>query len=213
MDSRYTISNMGIECGAKNCIIEADEKTAEYFGMDYKDIEWLKVGPDDAYEKVIHYNAQDLVPLVSCPSRVDNVFPVTESEGTALTQIYFGSCTNSSIEDVEIFANIIRGHKVDKHIKLLVSLGSVSIFNKASELGFIQDIIDAGGMFIQPSCNLCCGGSFGVMDEHGVMLATNNRNFRGRQGHRDSKCYLCSPATAAVSAIYGKITDPRTILK
>lgn len=209
MSSRLTMTNMAVECGAKNGIVEADEVTAAFFDMDIKEIEWLKCGPDDAYERVIRYDAADFVPMVSCPPYVDTVKPISEVEGTKLTQVFFGSCTNSSLEDFEIFASVIRGKKVEDDFKLLVSPGSVKIFKQAMELGYIHDILEAGALVVSPTCGLCYGGTFGLMDEKGVMLGTNNRNFRGRHGDRNAKCFLGSPATAAASAINGCITDPR----
>lgn len=209
MNARFTIANMALEAGAKCGLFEADEKTAEYYHMDYNDIKWIKIDEDADYERVLFYRAEDLVPQLSCPQGVDNVHPINEVLGTKLNEVYIGSCTNGSIEDMEIAAKILEGKKIPKHLKLVVIPATINVFKEALQKGYIQTFIKAGGMVTHPCCGLCCGQPYGLMSDDEVVLGTNNRNFIGRMGTKKSLIYLSSPGVAAASALTGVITDPR----
>lgn len=212
MSSRFTIANMSLEAGAKVGLFEADHKTAEYFGMDYDDISWIKIDQDACYERVLYYRAEDLEPQLSCPQGVDNVHPISEVQGTKLDEVYIGSCTNGSLEDLAVAAGILKGKKVAKYMKLVVIPASIKIYKQAMELGYIKILVEAGAMIAHPCCGLCCGQPYGLMSDGEVVLGTNNRNFIGRMGTKKSLIYLSSPAVAAASAIAGEIKDPRDLL-
>lgn len=213
VDSRICISNMAVECGAKVGLFAPDEKTCAYSGVAPEDVAWMTVGPDECYEQVLHYKAEDFVPSLAVPQFVDNVHPVTEYEGTEVDEIFLGSCTNGRLEDIAIAAKILKGHHVPSHVKFLVTCATKDIYKKAIELGYVQVLAEAGAMVTMPYCSLCQGRGGGVVGENQVILATNNRNFLGRMGPASSKIFLGSPATIAVSALTGKITDPREFLK
>ncbi len=211
MNSRYTMANMSIEAGAKVGLFEADEKTAEYFDVPYESIEWLKIDDDAEYAKVLHYKAEDFEPHLSCPQGVDNVHPISKVQGTKVDQVYIGSCTNGSIDDLAVAAELLKDKKIAPYMKLVVIPATVSIYKEAMSLGYIDTFINAGGTVSHPCCGLCCGQPYGLMSDDEVVLGTNNRNFIGRMGTKKSLIYLSSPAVAAATALTGVVTHPTTI--
>lgn len=202
--SRMSISNMAVEAGAKCCIFKPDEVTCQYFGIDKQDVEWIYADKDAVYSQEIHYDAEELEPLCACPSKVDNIKAVSQLEGTAIDQVFIGSCTNGRLEDIAIAAEILKG-KTAK-CKLIITPASREIYLEAIKAGYIDILSAAGAMITHPACGLCCGRAGGIMADNEVVLATNNRNFLGRMGSAKVDIYLCSPATAAFSAIQGKIS-------
>lgn len=211
IDSRLTIANMVVECGGKAGLFAVDEKTAEYSKVYYEDVKWVKADSDAVYEQEIYYKAEELVPVLSCPPYVDNVHPLSDVEGTQLNQVFLGSCTNGRLEDLEIAANILNGKKIAKYLKFIVTPASNKIMKDAMKLGYIQILVEAGALVTPPYCSFCEGRTMGLLSDDEVVLGTNNRNFLGRYGSPKAKAYLSSPAVAAASAIYGKITDPRKV--
>ena len=211
MEQRFTVANMALEAGAKCGLFEADEKTAEYYGMELKDIDWICVDEEANYEKVLTYDVSGLEPQLSCPQGVDNVHPVSEVMGTKIDEVYLGSCTNGSIEDMAVAAEILKGKKVAKGLRFVVVPATNTIFKQAIEAGYIKTFIEAGGVICHPCCGLCCGMPYGLMTDDERILSTANRNFIGRQGTKKTLSYLCSPAVAAATAIAGVVTDPRNM--
>lgn len=211
MDSRFTMANMALEAGAKCGLFEADEKTAAYYDMPLSEIDWIKVDEDAKYEKVLVYDVNDLEPQLSCPQGVDNVHPVSEVSGTKIDEVYIGSCTNGSLEDLAVAANILKGKKVAHGLRLIVSPATNKVFKDAIEAGYIRTFIEAGGVIIHPCCGLCCGMPHGLMTDNESILLTANRNFIGRQGTKKTLSYLSSPAVAAATAVTGVVTDPRNL--
>lgn len=212
MEERFTVANMALEAGAKCGLFEADEKTAEYYGMDLGDIDWIKVDDEARYEKVLTYDVSELEPQLSCPQGVDNVHPISEVAGTKMDEVYLGSCTNGSIEDLKVAADIIKGHTVAKGLRFIVVPATNTVFKEAIKLGYIKTFIEAGAVISHPCCGLCCGMPYGLMTDDERILLTANRNFIGRQGTKKTLGYLSSPAVAAATAITGVVTDPRTLL-
>lgn len=211
VESRICISNMAVECGAKVGLFAPDAKTCEYSGIDPKSVGWMTIGPDECYERVLRYKAEDFTPNLSVPQFVDNVHPVSEYEGTEVNQIFLGSCTNGRLEDMAAAARILEGHRVPDHVKFIVTCATTKIYREAIKAGYIRIFAEAGAMVTMPYCSLCQGRGGGVVSENEVILATNNRNFLGRMGPASSRIFLGSPATIAASAITGRITDPRNI--
>ena len=204
--SRMTISNMAVEAGAKACLFRPDEKTCEYSKVSLSDVDWLYGDEDAKYCKVLTYQAEDLKPVVACPSQVDNIHDVKEVEGTELDQVFIGSCTNGRLEDLKVVAEILEGRTVA--CKCIITPASRSIYMEAIEAGYMETLAKAGCIITQPGCGLCCGRSGGILCDGERVLATNNRNFLGRMGTSKVEIYLGSPATAASSAIAGKIVVP-----
>ena len=207
--SRMTIANMAIEAGAKCALFTPDEKTAEYCEIELTDKETSLVGDEDAsYIKTITYDAKDLVPVMACPSQVDNIKPVSELVGTEIDQVFIGSCTNGRLEDLQRAAVILKGKKVAPYVKLIVTPASRKIYNQAVEDGTMAILAEAGAIITHPGCGLCCGRAGGILTDGERVVATNNRNFLGRMGTSKVEIFLASPATAATCAIAGKITVP-----
>ncbi len=212
MEQRFTVANMALEAGAKCGLFEADEKTAEYYGMPLEEIDWVCVDEEAKYERTLVYDVSELEPQLSCPQGVDNVHPVSEVEGTPIDEVYLGSCTNGSIEDLEVAAKIMKGKKVAEGLRFVVVPATNTVFKQAIERGYIKTFIEAGGVISHPCCGLCCGMPYGLMTDDERILLTANRNFIGRQGTKKTLSYLSSPAVAAATAIAGVVTDPTKIM-
>lgn len=210
--SRLTIANMVVECGGKVGLFPCDEKTTEFSKINLDDYQWLKSDPDANYASEIYYRAEDFQPSIACPCYVDNVKPISEVEGTHIDQVFLGSCTNARLEDLEIAAKLLEGKKINPFTKLIVTPASQSVYKEAMKRGYISTLIEAGAIMLQTGCTLCCGTNYGIVSDNQVILGTNNRNFLGRMGTGKSEIYLCSPAVAAISAVYGEITDPSAYL-
>lgn len=208
MEQRFTVANMALEAGAKCGLFEADEKTAEYYGMPLEDIDWVCVDDEAKYEKVLTYDVSELEPQLSCPQGVDNVHPISEVKGTKMDEVYLGSCTNGGIEDMEAAAKILKGRKVAKGLRFIVVPATNTIFKQAIERGYIKTFIEAGAVICHPCCGLCCGMPYGLMTDDERILLTANRNFIGRQGTKKTLGYLSSPTVAAATAVMGVVTDP-----
>jgi 3-isopropylmalate/(R)-2-methylmalate dehydratase large subunit len=211
---RMTMSNMAIEMGGKAGIVEADSITEKYLGEripDFKlDGKW-KSDIDAEFCETKEYDVSHLSPQVACPHNVDNVKSVEEVEGMKINQVFVGSCTNGRFEDIEIVAKIMNGEKVAKGVRLLIIPASHTEYMKTLRAGYVEQFMEAGAIVESPCCGPCMGGSFGLLGKGEVGLSTSNRNFKGRQGSPDAFVYLSSPATAAASALYGEIKDPRKI--
>lgn len=211
MEQRFTVANMALEAGAKCGLFEADEKTAQYYGMALEEIDWICVDEEAKYEKVLTYDVSLLEPQLSCPQGVDNVHPISQVLGTKIDEVYLGSCTNGSIEDMAAAAEIIKGKKVAKGLRFVVVPATNTIFKQSMELGYIKTFIEAGAVICHPCCGLCCGMPYGLMTDDERILSTANRNFIGRQGTKKTLSYLCSPTVAAATAVAGVVTDPRNM--
>ena len=208
--SRMTMSNMAIEAGAKCALFTPDEKTAEYCEIELNDFQKSLVGDEDAkYIKTVTYRAEDLVPVMACPSQVDKIRDVSTLEGTEIDQVFIGSCTNGRLEDLAAAAEVLKGKKVADYVKLIVTPASRKIYRQAIELGILDTLAEAGAMITHPGCGLCCGRAGGILTDGERVVATNNRNFLGRMGTSKVEIYLASPKTAAACAIAGKIVSPK----
>ena len=208
--SRMTIANMAIEAGAKCALFTPDEKTAEYCEIELNDFQKSLVGDEDAkYLKTVTYRAEDLVPVMACPSQVDKIRDVSTLEGTEIDQVFIGSCTNGRLEDLAAAAEVLKGKKVADYVKLIVTPASRKIYRQAIELGILDTLAEAGAMITHPGCGLCCGRAGGILTDGERVVATNNRNFLGRMGTSKVEIYLASPKPAAACAVAGKIVSPK----
>ena len=210
VESRLTLTNMTTEAGAKNGIIEPDQKVFDY--IEKRGItEYEPVYDDDDahYEKTFEYEASELEPLVAKPFSPDNVSVVRETTGIELDKSYIGSCTGAKYEDLLAAAKILKGKKVKVRTEVLPA--TISIYKRATQDGLTQIFIDSGAVVGPPTCGACCGAQMGVLDKDEICVSTTNRNFPGRMGHIESKTYLASPLVAAASAVTGKLTDPRDL--
>ncbi len=210
VESRLTLTNMTTEAGAKNGIIEPDQKVFDYLS-ERGVTEYDAVYDDDdaQYKKTYEYDVTELEPLVAKPFSPQNVSVVQETTGIEIDKSYIGSCTGAKYEDLVAVARILKGRKVK--VRTEVVPAAISIYKKASENGLDKIFLDAGAVIGAPTCGACCGAHMGVLAKDEVCVSTTNRNFPGRMGHVDSKTYLTSPLVAAASAVTGKLTDPRDL--
>ncbi len=209
---RLVLANMSVEAGATAGIFTPDKEMARYLSKEAgctEPIEKLAADKNAEYEKSVQIDASALEPQVACPHTVDNVKPVGAVEGRRINQIVIGSCTNGRLDDIEIAAKIMKGRKVARSTRMLVFPASGRIFRQAMKKGYIQDLMEAGAVVMNAGCGCCLGVHQGALADGEVALSTTNRNFKGRMGNPNAEVYLCSPATAAVSALTGVITDPR----
>jgi len=208
VSSRMTMANMAIEAGAKCALFTPDEKTAEYCQIQLNDYQKSLVGDADAvYERTLVYEAEDFVPVMACPSQVDKIRNVSELEGTAIDQVFIGSCTNGRLEDIQMAAKVLKGKKVAPFVKLIVTPASRKVYEEAAACGALKTLAEAGAVITHPGCGLCCGRTGGILCDGERVVATNNRNFLGRMGTSKVEIYLASPATAAACAAAGKIVS------
>ena len=212
MAGRMTCCNMAIEMGAKAGIIAPDKITWEYMKKRRKIKPFeLESDPDAVYSERRSYSVSDLEPQVAIPHNVDTGVPVSRVAGTPVDQIFIGSCTNGRFEDFKEAAEVIGKKKFSPRIRVIIIPASRDEYLKTLRAGIIEKFVKAGALVEAPCCGPCMGGAFGLLAPGEVSLSTSNRNFKGRQGSTEGKVYLCSPATAAASAITGTITDPREV--
>lgn len=217
MESRMTICNMAVEAGGTSGICYPDEKTVEYLWDfikdEYKskedavnDYKKWKSDDDAEFAKVIELDLSDLEPVCTVGYKPDQVQKVSEMKETPVNQVYIGSCTNGRISDLRIAAQVLKGHHLAEGVRGIVSPATPKIYKMALHEGIIDIFIDAGFCVTNPTCGACLGMSNGVLAEGEVCASTTNRNFNGRMG-KGGMVHLMSPATAAATAITGKITN------
>ncbi len=210
VQSRLTLCNMTTEAGAKNGIVEPDQKVIDYLTSRGATNVNLVNGDDDAeYAKVFEYESSEMEPLVAKPFSPDNISVVREAPSVELDKSYIGSCTGAKYEDLVAVAKILKGRKVKIRTEILPA--AISIYQRAMENGLLKIFLDAGATIGPPTCGACCGAHMGVLAKDEICISTTNRNFPGRMGHVESQTYLSSPLVAAASAVTGKITDPRDL--
>jgi len=208
---RGTITNMGTETGATTSIFPSDEITKDFLDAQERGDQWVNLMPDSdaVYDEKIEIDLNELEPLIALPHSPGNVKTVKEVEGLKVDQVCIGSCTNSSLRDLKIAANILKGKTINEHTVLTVSPGSRQVVNHMVKSGEMTYLIEAGARILENACGPCIGMGL-APKSNAITLRTFNRNFLGRSGTKSAQAYLVSPETAAVSALTGKITDPRT---
>ena len=206
ISDRMTIANLASEMGAKNAVFPADEILFEFLGRKINGV-WADERAE--YFSKITINLKDVFPVVAAPHNVDNIKSVSELSGTPVHEGLIGTCTNGRIEDLRIAANILKGKKISDGFQLNVIPASREIYLKAIEEGIITDIMKSGANVLTPSCGPCLGTGQGIPASNHSVISTANRNFLGRMGNKDASIFLASPATVAISALKGVITDPR----
>ena len=215
ISDRLTICNMAIEAGGKNGIFPVDDKTIAFLKERGVTRPWTAVEADDdaEYVKTVTIDLSKLEPTVAYPHLPENAHPASEGKNIAIDQVVIGSCTNGRLDDMAQAATILKGQKVNPHVRCIIIPATQEVYQKAMHLGYIDTFIDAGAVVSTPTCGPCLGGYMGILAHGERCVSTTNRNFRGRMGHPDSEVYLASPYTAAASAIKGYIADPREVMK
>ncbi|MBU0547029.1 MAG: 3-isopropylmalate dehydratase large subunit [Patescibacteria group bacterium] len=218
MEGRLTVCNMVVEAGATSGLCCPDEKTLTYYkehGITVYDFEILRHTwqPDEnaVYDQDRSFGLSLLEPQVTFGNNPSEVKSISEMVGTKINQVYIGSCTNGRISDLRIAARILKGEQIPKSIRLIVVPATTEIQLQAIREGLAEIFIEAGAFFSGPTCGACLGMSNGVLTEGEVCASTTNRNFPGRMG-KGGTVHLMSPATAAATALYGEITDPREVI-
>jgi 3-isopropylmalate/(R)-2-methylmalate dehydratase large subunit len=213
MEARMTMTNMAIEAGAKNGIIGFDVVTKKYLDSHLRDKKGYRIYESDKdaeYIAVEEFDCSNIEPMVALPYLPSNTVPIKKCAGKKMDQAYIGSCTNGRIEDLWIAAKILKGRQVA--IRTIVVPATPTVWKQADDEGLFDIFYEAGCVIAAPTCGACLGGFMGVLAAGEKCVSTTNRNFVGRMGDPESEVYLASPATAAASAIEGKLTDPRKFL-
>ncbi len=210
VEGRLTLCNMTTEAGAKNGIVEPDQKVIDYLtNRGATNISLINGDSDADYATVYEYESSELEPIIAKPFSPENTIVVREAPNVDLDKSYIGSCTGAKYEDLEAAAKILKGRKVKIRTEILPA--AISIYKRAMENGLLKIFLDAGATVGPPTCGACCGAHMGVLAKDEICISTTNRNFPGRMGHIESQTYLSSPLVAAASAVTGKITDPRDL--
>ena len=213
VEGRLTMANMAIEAGGKAGLFRVDDKTKAYLkGRTKRKYRAYEPDEDAAYERVIEYDASKIEPQVAFPHLPSNTKPISKVGNVKIDQSVIGSCTNGRIEDLQIAADIIKGHKVHRDVRLIVIPGTQTVYLEAMHRGLVEIFINAGAAVSTPTCGPCLGGYMGVLAAGEKCVSTTNRNFVGRMGSNKSEVYLSNPAVAAASAIAGRIASPDDIV-
>jgi 3-isopropylmalate/(R)-2-methylmalate dehydratase large subunit len=213
IDERFTVCNMAVEAGAKNGIIAPDAVTMQYLdGRARGPMLTFASDADAVYEAEFRWDASTLEPLVAQPFLPSNVAPAGAVKNVKVDQVVIGSCTNGRISDLRAAAQIMKGKKAARGVRVVVFPATQQIYLEAMKEGLLEIFVEAGAMVSPPICGPCLGGHMGLLADGEVAVSTTNRNFAGRMGHKNSKVYLSSPYTAAASAVAGYIIDPRQVI-
>ncbi len=211
MNERLTLSNMTTEMGAKVGMIAADSRTREYLSHTGRPFQPIGSDEDAAYVQSHSFQVDEMGPQVACPENPGNVKPVEELSGTKIDVVFLGSCTNARIEDLRAAVEIMKGERLARGVRMIVSPASQRIYRQALEEGLGDVFVDAGATFANSTCGPCFGGHLGILAPGEVCISSSNRNYPGRMGSPEARVYLASPVTVAASAIRGEITDPREV--
>ncbi len=209
---RASITNMGAELGATSSIFPSDENTRQFLAAQERADDWQPLAADDdaTYDDVMDLDLGDLEPLIAAPHSPDNVSPVVELAGLKVDQVCIGSCTNSSVMDLEMAAAVLRGKTIAPHVSLVINPGSRQALNMIARSGALADLVSAGARVMDPGCGPCIGMGQ-APGSGGVTVRSFNRNFKGRSGTADASIYLAGTPVCAAAAIRGVLTDPRDL--
>ena len=209
MDGRFTMANMAIEAGGKAGLFRADGTTRRYLkGRTKSKYRVYEADADAEYARVIEYDASRIEPQVAFPHLPSNTRPVSRAGQVPIDQAVIGSCTNGRLEDLRLAARVLKGRKIDPHLRCIILPGSQQVYLDALKEGLIEIFIKAGAAVSTPTCGPCLGGHMGILAAGERCVSTTNRNFIGRMGHVKSEVYLANPAVAAASAVLGRIAGP-----
>lgn len=206
---RATIANMGAELGVTTSVFPSDDETRRFLEAEGRGADWKPLAAEEgaAHDRVIEIALDELVPMAACPSNPANVKTVAEVAGLPCSQVMIGSCTNSSLKDMQLVASMLKGRIVNPGVSLAIAPGSKQVLRMLSEDGSLAIMLAAGCRILESACGPCIGLGFSPASGT-ISVRTNNRNFLNRTGTKDDQCYLVSPATAVATALTGVLTDP-----
>ena len=209
---RATITNMGAELGVTFSVFPSDKNTKAFLDAQKRGDSWKEILPDQnvEYDKLIEINLNKLEPLAACPSSPDNISEIKDIKRKKVDQVIIGSCTNSSLLDLMLVAEVLKGRTISSSTTLSIAPGSRQVMETLAKNGKLADIIAAGARILECTCGPCIGQGQSPSNDS-VSLRTFNRNFSGRTGTKNDQAYLVSPAVAIASALTGEITDPRDL--
>ncbi len=209
MDGRATIANMVVEMGAKAGIMPFDEKTKEFLKEIGIYIEEGVFSDKDAnFSAIYTFDLSNLEPQIALPHKVDNVYPISSVDRVKIQEAYLGTCTNGRLEDLRLSAELLKGKRIAKGVRMIVAPASKKIYLQALKEGLIEIFLSAGAVVVNPGCGPCVGTHQGVPADGENIISTANRNFKGRMGNNKAFIYLASPLTVTASAIKGEIANP-----
>jgi 3-isopropylmalate/(R)-2-methylmalate dehydratase large subunit len=212
MDDRLTMANMAVEAGAKNGIFHPDQTTENYVKNRAKrKYRFFTSDAAASYREIIEFDVSKIEPQVAFPHLPSNTKGINEVGRHTIDQAVIGSCTNGRLSDMRIAAEVLKGHKIASAVRLIVIPATPTIYRMAMKEGLFEIFLDAGAVISPPTCGPCLGGYMGVLAKGERAIATTNRNFVGRMGHRESEVYLSNPAVAAASAVLGRIASPEEL--
>lgn len=215
MDDRFSLCNMAIEAGAKSGIVAVDDITKAFLSDKNlaREPKYFYSDADATYVQVLHIDVAHLEPVIAYPFLPSNGKSITQAvnDNLDIDQVFIGSCTNGRISDLRIAAQILKGRKVARKTRLIITPATQKISQQAQKEGLVDIFIEAGAVFSNPTCGACLGGYMGILGKGERCVATTNRNFVGRMGDRTSEIYLANSAVAAASAVAGKIANPRDL--
>ena len=215
MDDRFSLCNMAIEAGAKSGIVAVDDITKEFLKDKNlaREAKFFYSDADAEYIQVLNIDVANLDPVIAYPFLPSNGKSINQAvkDDLSIDQVFIGSCTNGRLEDLRIAASILKGRKVARKTRLIITPATQKISLQAQKEGLVDIFVEAGAVFSNPTCGACLGGYMGILGDGERCVSTTNRNFVGRMGARTSEIYLANSAVAAASAVMGKITDPRSL--
>ena len=214
MADRLCIANMAIEAGAKNGIFAVDQVTLDYLkAHGAAEPVIYSADPDAEYEQVITIDLSQIEPTVAFPHLPENARTFSEIGDVKIDQVVIGSCTNGRLEDLQAAAEVLKGRRCAKGVRVIIIPATQQVYLDAMEQGLLKIFIESGAVVSTPTCGPCLGGHMGILAEGERAVTTTNRNFVGRMGHPKSEVYLASPAVAAASALTGRITSPWEVME
>ncbi len=212
--ARSTIGNMAVEAGAKVGLFPPDSETRKFLKLMGREEAFreLRSDEDADFEKHIEINAEELEPTIACPHLVDNTKTISELGKVKVDQVFIGTSCNGRLEDLHIAASILKGNRINRDTRVIVTPASRRVYLEALRDGTIESFVEAGALVTTPGCGACDGVHLGILGDGEVCLATQPRNFKGRMGDPNAFIYLGSPAVAAATALTGEISDPREVM-
>lgn len=212
VDSRMCLAAHGVEVGAKFTLFPHDGQTQSFItSRTERAYEPLAADDDARYVREIVLNVDDMPFVVSKPHQFGNVAPVAEVSGTRINQAQIGSCANGRYEDIAIAARVLKGRKVAKGVRLLISPASQQVYLRCVKDGLVETLLEAGAQVITPGCGIC-QPKVGFLSDGEVCITSTTRNFKGRKGSMKADIYLGGPLTVAAAALAGAIIDPKEVL-